>query len=108
MIGADALLATAPGVRDFDWTDEDYRRYANCVGGDGILPGFPTVVAWIVPPTFTTLGAGAVVVEAAVLVDGVVLACPPQPVSAIMATTRATVSNRPTNLRAFCIVPPRR
>ena len=56
MIGADALLATAPGVRDFDWTDEDYRRYANCVGGDGILPGFPTVVAWIVPPTFTTLG----------------------------------------------------
>jgi acyl dehydratase len=59
-IDAAALCARPEGVRDFEWTEADFRRYAACVGGEGILPTFPSVVAWISTPTFTELGVDPV------------------------------------------------
>ena len=60
MIDADALCAMPVGVSEFEWTEADFRRYAACVGGEGILDMFPTVVAWIATPTFTSLGVDPV------------------------------------------------
>jgi acyl dehydratase len=70
---ADLLERRAP-VETFTWTDRDYLLYALALGIGGtaplgaalsfvyerdlrVLPTFPAVLAWIVAPTFESLGA---------------------------------------------------
>jgi hypothetical protein len=45
------------GVRDFDWIEAEFRRYATCVGGHGFVPTFPRVGAWIPTPTVSPSGS---------------------------------------------------
>jgi hypothetical protein len=77
VIDAARLCSMPMGVRDFDWADADFRRYAACVGGEGILPTFPTVVGWNSKPAFTELGIepvhalhAAQCIECAVPIEG--------------------------------------
>jgi len=70
---ADLLGRTAP-VQTFAWTDRDFLLYALALGIGStppagaalsfvyerelrVVPTFPTVLAWVVEPTFDTLGA---------------------------------------------------
>ena len=70
MADAATLLERPAGVCDYAWTERDYLLYALSLGfgcdpaglayvyerGLQVLPTFPTVIAWITPPTFTSLG----------------------------------------------------
>ncbi len=74
---ARALLDQPARVHEYTWTERDFLLYAvslglgRCaVGEDGlsfvyerdlrVVPTFPTVIAWVTPPTFPSLGIDAV------------------------------------------------
>lgn len=72
---ATEILGRSAAIQVFDWTERDYLIYALALGlgsdptaaaslafvyerGLKIVPTLPTILAWLIEPTFASLGAG--------------------------------------------------